>query len=224
MNTINTIPSVRSVAIMGEPAIGGTIEGSYIYENIDENPEGNSTFCWYDGGSGGEVIATTVSLTLLPEHAGMILTFSVTPVAQTGESGVESFSDPKAVAPPHFQHISDEESENSFMKQRGNFAFHKMGPTDRVFTATGGAFALKSRTTQNVLVRGAANFGGVVPPPLAGYLLNNPAITMFSTSNCFGALVPVFSGTQLLLWGPNIPSTLPNLQDIESVYANLGAC
>lgn len=221
MNTHGkAVPTASGVTILGEPIAGGTIEGSYIYQNADENPEGTSSYRWYDGGVEGSIVATTINLTLIPEHAGMVLTFSVIPVSLSGESGEETFSAPKAVAPPSFQRITDEESEHSFMKQRGNFAFHKVGPKDRVFTSTGGAFALKSRTTQNVLVRGPDAFGGTVPPALAGYLLNNPAITMFSTINCFGALVPVGSGTQLLVWGPGTPATLPNLQDIEAVYSN----
>lgn len=219
-NQAKAVPAVSGVSILGEPIVGGTIEGSYIYQNADQNPEGASSYHWYNGGISGDVVATTINLTLTPEHAEMILTFSVTPVAVSGESGEETFSEPKAVAPPSFQKVTDEESEHSFMKQRGNFAFHKVGPKDRVLTSTGGAFALKSRTTQNVLVRGADAFGATVPPALAGYLLNNPAITVFSTTTCFGALVPVASGTQLLVWGPGTPTELPDLQDIEAVYSN----
>lgn len=221
MNTnTKAIPIVKQVAIMGEPEIGGTLTGSYIYENPDENPEGISTFCWYDGGSGGTIIATSIDLTLVIAHAGMKLTFSVTPVAASGETGIESFSSPVQVVQDGFQNISDEESENSFLKQRGQFAFHANGPKDGVFTSTAGAFALKSRVTQNVTVVGTQSFGGVVPPEIATYLRNNPAITIFTTTTNFGALVPIGEHNQLLVWGPGIPATLPNLQDIKSVYSN----
>jgi hypothetical protein len=219
-NSEKAIPTVKQVSIIGGPEIGGTVSGSYLYENADENPEGDSTFHWYDGGANSSVIATTIDLTLLPVHVGMKLMFSVTPVATTGEKGVESFSDPVEVARGGFQNISDEESENSFLKQRGQFAFHANGPKDGVFTSTAGAFALKNRLTQNVSVIGTQSFGGVVPPELAMYLKNNPAITMFTTTNSFGALVPVGDHNQLLVWGPGIPATLPNLQDIKSVYSN----
>ena len=52
-------PTVKQVAIMGETAVGGTVSGSYIYQNADVNPEGDSVFCWYSVESGNEVIATT---------------------------------------------------------------------------------------------------------------------------------------------------------------------
>lgn len=219
-NHVTSVPDATQVSIMGEPIVGGSIQGSYIYQGSDGGPEGTSTYRWYDGGATGKIIASTIDLTLTLDHVGMILTFSILPVSDTGERGVETFSQEKAVALQGFQNISDEESENSFMKQRGCFAFHKVGAKDRIFTASAGAFALKNRTTQNVFVRGALNFGGAVPPALEGYLQNNPAITMFSTLNCFGALVPVGSGTQLLVWGPGMPAILPNLQDIKAVYSN----
>ncbi|MBV4467018.1 hypothetical protein KVG95_27265 [Pseudomonas sp. SWRI79] len=218
--SVNAIPTVKQVAIIGEPLIGGTVSGSYLYENPNENPEGASLFRWYDGGATGTVIATSIDLTLLPVHAGMTLSFSVTPVAATDETGVESFSVPMEVMRDGFQNISDEESENSFLKQRGQFAFHANGPKDGVFTSTAGAFALKNRLTQNVSVIGAQNFGGVVPPEFATYLQNNPAVTMYTTQNSFGALVPISDHNQLLVWGPGIPTTLPDLQDIKSVYSN----
>lgn len=222
MSTIvKAVPTVKQVAIIGEPLIGGTLSGSYLYENADENPEGVSTFCWYDGGVAGSVIATTIDLTLLPVHAGMNLTFSVTPVAATGEQGDKTLSESVEVVRDGFQNISDEESENSFLKQRGQFAFHANGPKDGVFTSTAGAFALKNRVTQNVSVIGAQSHGGTVPPELATYLQNNPAITMFTTETAFGALVPTGEDhNQLLVWGPGMPATLPNLQDIHSVYSN----
>ncbi|MBV4476853.1 RCC1 domain-containing protein [Pseudomonas botevensis] len=217
---VEAIPTVKQVAVMGEPLVGGTVSGSYLYENPDENPEGASVFRWYKGGADGSVIANTLDLTLTAEHSGISLVFSVTPVAASGEQGVETFSDPVEVIRDGFQNISDEESENSFLKQRGQFAFHAEEPKDRVFTSTAGAFALKNRLTQNVMVVGTQAFGGTVPPELVTYLQNNPAITMFSTQNSFGALVPVLGHNQLLVWGPGIPAALPNLQDIRSVYSN----
>lgn len=214
------VPTVIQVSIMGEAAVGGTLTGSYLYQNADENPEGLSTYRWYNAGAGNSVIATTIDLTLLPEHEGVTLKFSIVPVAASGETGVETFSDTKIVVDDRYQNISDEESENSFLKQRGQFAFHANSPKDRIFTSTSGAFALKNRLTQNVSVIGAQNFGGVVPAELAVYLKNNPAITLFTTINSFGALVPVGDHNQLLVWGPGIPAALPDLQNIRSVYSN----
>lgn len=213
-------PTVTQVVIMGEAIVDGTITGSYLYQNVDENPEGDSLFCWYNTTANDEVVAKTVHLRLLPEHADIALRFSVIPVSSTGEKGVETFSDVKSVVSGGYQNITDEESENSFFKQQGRYAFYANGASDRILTASAGAFALKNRTTQNVSVRGGANYGGVVPAELAAYLNNNPAITMFSTFASFGALVPVGSGNQLLVWGVGVPAVLPDLQDIKAVYSN----
>ncbi|WKV98847.1 hypothetical protein PYV50_12735 [Pseudomonas sp. H22_DOA] len=212
-------PTVKQVTIMGETAVGGTVSGSYIYQNADVNPEGESVFCWYSVESGNEVIATTVDLALTAEHEGLTIQFSVIPVAVSGEEGDETFSDPKKVTSARYQNISEEESENSFFKQRGQFAFHAI-PNDHRGTSTAGAYALKNRVTQNVSVMGTQNFGGVVPPEIASYLKNNSAITMSSTINSFCALVPVGSTNHLLVWGPGMPANLPDLQGIKSVYTN----
>ena len=214
------MPTVTNVKIMGEPDVDGTVSGSYLYQNAEENLEGHSIFCWYNTTANNEIVAETVDLTLLPEHAGIALKFSVIPVSSTGERGVETFSDIKTVGSGGYQNITTEESENSYLKQQGRYAYYANGASDRMLTATAGAFALKNRVTQNVSVRGATNFGGVVPPELAGYLNNNPAITMFSTLNSFAAMVPVGGGNQLLVWGPGIPVALPDLQDIKAVYSN----
>ncbi|KJZ45220.1 hypothetical protein [Pseudomonas fluorescens] len=217
---VKAAPTVSNVTIMGQPLVGGTITGSYLYQNSDENPESGSTYCWYNGGETGDVIATTLDLTLLPEHDGMELTFSVTPKALSGETGEETFSEPIIITTGGFQNISDEESENSFLKQRGQYAFHANTPKDGMITTSAGAMALKNRVTQNVSVMGGSTFGGVVPPEIANYLLNNPATTMSSTHSSFGALVPVGRGNQLFVWGPNMPANKPIIRDVKAVYAN----
>lgn len=217
---VKAAPTVSNVTIMGQPLVGGTITGSYLYQNADENPESGSMYCWYNGGETGDVIATTLDLTLLAEHDGMELTFSVTPSALSGETGEETFSEPIIITTGGFQNISDEESENSYLKQRGQYAFHANTPKDGMITTSAGAMALKNRVTQNVSVMGGSTFGGVVPPEIASYLLNNPATTMSSTHSSFGALVPVGSGNQLFVWGPHMPANKPIIRDVKAVYAN----
>ncbi|WP_175652814.1 hypothetical protein [Pseudomonas sp. Marseille-P9899] len=220
---VNFIPVASQVVIMGQPSAGGTVTGSYQYQNAPQHPEGASTFRWYKDGATGTVIGTTVNLTLSAEHAGSSLTFSVTPVSLIGEAGEEAFSEPVTVNQGGFQNISDEESENSFLKQRGHFGFHGNAPKDGLITSTAGAFAYKSRVSYDVSVRGAAAHGGTVPPEIAMFLQNNPAITMFSNMSNFGALVPNGDHNQLLVWGPGMPAVLPNMQDILAVYSNQDA-
>ncbi|EUB72251.1 hypothetical protein PMI27_004173 [Pseudomonas sp. GM41(2012)] len=217
---VKAAPTVSDVTIMGQPLVGGTITGSYLYQNADENPESGSTFCWYNGGKAGDVIATTLDLTLLPEHDGMELTFSVTPSALSGETGEETFSEPIIITTGGFQNISDEESENSYLKQRGQYAFHANTPKDGMITTSAGAMAFKNRVTQNLTIFGASTYGGVVPDDIKRMLENNPAATMFSTHSSFGALVPVGRGNQLLAWGPNMPANKPIIKDVKAVYTN----
>jgi hypothetical protein len=56
---VNAIPTVKQVSIMGEPLVGGTLGGSYIYENADENPEGSRYFA-------GIAVVSVEALSQLP--------------------------------------------------------------------------------------------------------------------------------------------------------------
>jgi hypothetical protein len=81
--------------------------------------------------------------------------------------------------------------------------------------------ALKNRVTQNVSVMGTQSFGALFRRSWQHTYKNNPAITMFTTEKSFGALVPVDKDhNQLLVWGTDMPVSLPDLQDIQSVYNN----
>ncbi|MGY4495143.1 hypothetical protein [Pseudomonas sp. TE3610] len=215
---ITAVPVAEDVIILGEAIVGGTLNGSYKYRNTAENPEGNSHFQWLvDGG----VIATTLSLLVGPEYSGKSIVFSVTPVAVSGEIGATVLSSAKLVV-SGFQNITDEENENSFMKQHGNFSFYAAEPADRIFVSTGGAFSLLDGQSQNVYVRGEDAYGAVVPEAIRGYLINNPATVLFSTERDFAALVPLGRQNQLLVWGNNIPNNvdLTKLRNIKGVYSN----
>lgn len=214
-------PIASNVVIIGEAVIGGVVRGSYKYENADENPEAQSIFQWYlDGVKIAAPDGIAIDLRVNPVYAGKLLKFSVIPVSASNERGEETFSTEKKVE-SGFQNISPEESENSYLHQYGNFSFHVPEPTDRIFVSTGGAFGLIDPETQDIYFAGQDGWGLPVPASIINYLKNNPAAKLFSTERDFAALVNVTGGNQLLVWGANIPATVPvKLTDIQSVYSN----
>lgn len=218
---VQAVPRAENVHIIGETIVGGTVKGSYRYVNDAENPEGASTYEWT---ADGAVVGRTLELRITPALAGKLIVFTVTPVASAGEIGLPVSSDAKLVI-SGFQNVSDEENENSFMKQHGNYSFYRPEPSDRVYVSTGGAFSLIDSGDQNVYVHGEADWGAKVPDAIKGYLENNPATVMFSTARDFAALVPVRQTNQLLVWGTNMPvnQDLTKLRNIQHVYSNTGA-
>jgi len=217
---VRAAPVAEAVEIIGEPQVGGTLNGSYRYRNVPENPEGQSHYQWVVE---GRVVNETIAVNVISAYAGKEITFTVTPVAQSGEIGAPVSSVAK-IAVTGFQNITDEENEACFMKQHGNFSFYVPEPPDRIFVSTGGAFSLIDAPTKSVHVRGQVDYGAVVPDAIKSYLANNPATVLYSTERDFGALVPVAASfrNQLLLWGGNIPANLDlaKLRNINSVYAN----
>jgi hypothetical protein len=214
-------PVVSDVLIIGEAIVGGTLNGSYIYENAADNPEGASLYSWTVG---DDKVSTTIELRITDDYIGKDIVFTVTPVAQSGETGRPMSSESRRVE-VGFQNISDEENANSFMKQHGNFSFYTPEPSDRIFVSTGGAFSLIDAGTRNVYVRGQDDYGAVVPDSIATYLINNPASVLYSTERDFAALVPLGRSNQLLIWGKNMPvgQDLTKLRNIRAVYSNGGA-
>ncbi|MFJ2286899.1 hypothetical protein ACIOUF_11115 [Pseudomonas iridis] len=219
--SITAAPVASNVIIIGEAMIGGVIRGSYIYENVDENPEGASVYLWYldkkpIAGPEGSIL----DLKIKHEYEGRALVFSVTPVASSGEIGQQVRSDGKVVS-SDFQGISREENENSHLQQIGNFGFHEAEPYDRVFVSTGGAFGLIDPATRDIFFEGQAGWGLPVPPNIVNFLKNSPAARLYSTEKDFGALVVVGGSNQLFLWGANTPTNISvKLTDIASVYSN----
>lgn len=218
MNTLMlAAPSARDVMIVGEAIVGGTVVGSYRYLNDDENPESNSTLSWYVN---GVPVQDTQHFNIKSEHAGKNLIFSVTPRASSGEEGQEVLSAQKTVI-SGFQNISTEESEASFLKQRGNFSLYREEPSDRIFVSTGGAFAAIDPKTQKVFVEGEKAWGADVPPEMLTLFRNNPATRLFSTEKCFAALIDIDANhNRLLVWGPGIAANQGTFADVKAVYSN----
>jgi len=95
----NSAPTATSVSVSGTTEIGQTLTGSYIYNDIESDPEGTSIFNWYraDDNSGTNQVvisgATSSTYTLTINELNKYVRFSVTPVASTGNiTGTETFS------------------------------------------------------------------------------------------------------------------------------------
>jgi len=86
---INSPPTATSVTISvgngagGIPVVGTTLTGNYIYNDVNGDPEGASTFRWLRNGSAiGNATSQTYVVTV--NDIGQTIRFEVTPVALTG--------------------------------------------------------------------------------------------------------------------------------------------
>jgi len=79
----NAAPTAESVEVLGDVAVGNTLQGDYTYSDIDGDAEGVSTFRWLmdDVVLDGEVSDT---LLVTENTPGTQFTFEVTPVAASG--------------------------------------------------------------------------------------------------------------------------------------------
>ncbi|MFK0087543.1 hypothetical protein ACIQUS_09610 [Pseudomonas sp. NPDC090755] len=217
-------PIATDVTIIGRPIVGGSVRGSYRYSHtphFESRLEAGSIYRWTVD---NEVVGTALDLKLVSDYANRTLRFSVIPRTAGGEVGLETFSAPVRME-RGFQGISEEENSNSFLKQQGNFSFHVPEPADRIFASTGGAFAMIDGNTQSIYVEGQNDWGAAVPEPIKNFLVNNPGVVLYSTERDFGVLANI-QGTpanQLLVWGSNMPTTLPPLRNIDAVYSNRNA-
>lgn len=87
-------PVASNVQITGTAQVGDVLTGSYTYSDAENDPEGISRFQWYRGTTaiGG---ATQNSYTPVLADEGQLISFAVTPVAQTGSLlGTEAKSNP----------------------------------------------------------------------------------------------------------------------------------
>jgi uncharacterized protein (TIGR02145 family) len=88
----NEYPAVTNVVQNGYAYVTNTLTGSYTYSDADNDPEGSSVFKWYrsDNASGlnESVIpdANGINYTITLSDLAKYLRFSVTPVAQSGDS------------------------------------------------------------------------------------------------------------------------------------------
>lgn len=86
----NTAPTATNIAISMAPAVDLLITGSYTYFDVNNDPEGVTTFQWYRAddvtGTNQTAIAGATSMTYTPvlADAGKFIGFGVTPIAQTG--------------------------------------------------------------------------------------------------------------------------------------------
>jgi large repetitive protein len=82
---INLPPTASNVLITGTADIGQVLTGSYTYTDAENDPEGVSIFRWLRDGA-PIAGATAETYTLVVADQGAMVSFEVTPVAQTGTS------------------------------------------------------------------------------------------------------------------------------------------
>jgi len=88
----NQAPVASNVNFSGSLNVGDLLTGSYTYSDVDSDPEGSSTYQWYnaDDGSGTNQAAisgaTALTYTLQAADDTKYISFEVTPVAATGAS------------------------------------------------------------------------------------------------------------------------------------------
>ncbi len=222
-NSLNT-PVATQVAIIGELTPGSVIRATYIYNANGGSPEKDTECRWIIN---GVTYAGTTDLDLQLNYSVLYssLRVSITPKSEAGEKGIEAFS-PEYTMSSGFQNISNEESENSFIKQHGCFSIYNDESRDRILITNSAAFTVLNGRTQSLVAKGRSDHGGAPPADIVSYLQNNPAIKMFSTASDFAAQVPVVgSTTRILVWGRNTNAVDPgvDLNNIKYVYSNSGA-
>lgn len=154
-----SIPVATHVTIIGEAVAGAVVRGSYFY--VNDIPEQNSIYRWYiDGASFIE--AKSLDFQIQASLSGAKIRFSVTPMDESGDIGIETFS-PEIEISDGYQNITDEEHRNSFVSQRGHCSYYVPDPKDRVFVASAQAFSLTDGKTQSVHIRGRADHAGDPP-------------------------------------------------------------
>jgi hypothetical protein len=84
-------PKATNLTVTGSMVVGQTLTGMYIFEDLENDPEGASTFKWYradnaEGTIGKTLIAgaTAATYTLVGVDQGKYNVFEVTPVSLTG--------------------------------------------------------------------------------------------------------------------------------------------
>jgi len=86
---VNSAPVANNVSIVdnngGTADVNDVFSGSYTYFDVNNDPEGISTYQWYRNGI-AITGATGLSYTAVSADAGQSLTFEVTPIASAGTS------------------------------------------------------------------------------------------------------------------------------------------
>ncbi|WEG13455.1 Ig-like domain-containing protein [Pullulanibacillus sp. KACC 23026] len=116
---VNDPPVADRVSLSGNTEVGSTLTGHYTYSDIENDPEGTSTYQWYrsanSDGVGKVAIsgANSIDYTLQDADLGQYVFFAVTPVAATGAqttqeylSGASDPIKPKDITPPTVNSVS----------------------------------------------------------------------------------------------------------------------
>ena len=101
VSVLPTPPTASNVLISGTAQVGQVLTGRYAYADVDGDLEGASIFRWLRGDT-PVADATAQTYTLIAADQGALVSFEVTPVAQSGPSpGLAVISDAVGpVAPP----------------------------------------------------------------------------------------------------------------------------
>ena len=94
----NAPPVASNVSISGTAQVGEVLTGSFTYADIENNPQGASTFRWLRGDTPIDG-ATAKTYTLAAADEGALIKFEVTPVAQSGTSPGLAVRSDNAVGP-----------------------------------------------------------------------------------------------------------------------------
>ncbi|MGA1978394.1 MAG: T9SS type A sorting domain-containing protein [Bacteroidales bacterium] len=91
-STVNSFPVASYIGISGTPRSGMTLNGTYVYSDVDNDPESGSTYQWYRGTSPGGAGSTAIGLAvsnsykLTNSDINYYIGFSVMPASSTGSS------------------------------------------------------------------------------------------------------------------------------------------
>jgi hypothetical protein len=95
----NAPPTLSNVRIIDFPGNNATLNGAYIYSDLEGNPEGVSLYQWYKDGA---IIdgATSKTYTLVGDDFSSNIAFNVTPVALSGSTPGISVKSTLSSTPP----------------------------------------------------------------------------------------------------------------------------
>jgi VCBS repeat-containing protein len=97
INPVNDAPIISDVSINGKPIAGETLEGTYIFSDIEQDLEGSSLYQWYRGtqtdGSDKVAIDGATSKQYIAQEADInhYLFFEVQAVAASGEQNTHAY-------------------------------------------------------------------------------------------------------------------------------------
>jgi len=93
-----TAPSALDPHVLGTPAIGFTVTGSYVYVDPNRDPEGASIFAWLRDGV-AIAGATAKTYLIVAADGGKKLAFRVTPVSSVGPTTGAPATSPAGTIP-----------------------------------------------------------------------------------------------------------------------------